>query len=123
MTQPQLLQLDFAIRRSDTTNDAIYAHKGRMQHTACGVLPYEQIEVRLHRKRNGYDYFIASGNTRSVNGVCELFEPKLRQIVKGTTLRRPLRYNWILTASVNIPRLAAYERARHALRRECEPDP
>ena len=28
----------------------------------------------------------------------------------------------ILTASVNIPRLAAYEQARRALRRECEPN-
>ena len=94
--------MDFAIRRSDTTNDAIYAPKRRrMQHTACGILPYEQIEVRLHRKRNGYDYFIASGNTRSVNGVYELVESVFPPNKKGTAYGVPFD-NWILTRGVNI---------------------
>ena len=89
-----------------------------MQHTACGILPNEQIEVRLHRKRNGYDCFIASGNTRFANKVCELLDPKLRQIVKGTTLRRPLRYNWILTASVNISTTCALKASFQIFGRE-----
>ena len=54
-----------------------------MQHTACGILPNEQIEVRLHRKRNSYDYFIASGNTRSTLCECELINPKLHQYKRG----------------------------------------
>ena len=72
-----------------------------MQHTACGILPNEQIEVRLHRKRNGYDYFIASGNTRSANRVCELIESVFPPNKKGTAYGVPFD-NWILTRSVNI---------------------
>ena len=79
-----------------------------MQHTACGILPNEQIEVRLHRKRNGYDCFIASGNTRFTNKVCELIESVFPPNKKWTAYGVPFD-NWILTRGVNILALFVWQ--------------